>query len=163
LPGLRLSAAQVGRRYVRDFGARSGTLLRDPAGAGQAGLSRDKIVQGKAPSWPIERGMAGPGLLAHVLVSKYADHLPLYRQAEIFGREGVELDRATLADWVAGTSQLMEMEPLCEVLQQQAWARPRPDGCGRMCETIDQREIPHHRRYGSLTRRIARENIQNST
>lgn len=78
--------------------------------------SCDKIVQAKAPSRPIERGIAGPGLLAHVLVSKYADHLPLYRQAEIFEREGVELDRATLADWVAGTSQLME--PLVEALLQ---------------------------------------------
>lgn len=78
--------------------------------------SCDKIVQAKAPSRPIERGIAGPGLLAHVLVSKYADHLPLYRQAEIFEREGVELDRATLADWVAGTSQLME--PLVEALRQ---------------------------------------------
>src|SRR5215469_1089946 len=55
--------------------------------------SCDKIVQAKAPSRPIERGMAGPGLLAHVLVSKYADHLPLYRQAEIFELEGVPLDR----------------------------------------------------------------------
>jgi transposase len=78
--------------------------------------SCDKIVQAKAPSRPIERGIAGPGLLAHVLVSKYADHLPLYRQAEIFAREGMELDRATLADWVAGTSQLME--PLVESLRQ---------------------------------------------
>jgi len=78
--------------------------------------SCDKIVQAKAPSRPIERGMAGPGLLAHVLVSKYADHLPLYRQSEIFEREGVPLDRATLADWVAGTSGLME--PLVEVLRE---------------------------------------------
>ncbi len=44
----------------------------------------DKIVQAEAPSRPSERGLAGPGLLAHVLVSKYADHLPLYRQAEIY-------------------------------------------------------------------------------
>src|SRR5215467_6486595 len=78
--------------------------------------SCDKIVQAQAPSRTIERGIAGPGLLAHVLVSKYADHLPLYRQAEIFAREGVELDRATLADWVTGTSQLME--PLVEALRQ---------------------------------------------
>jgi len=77
--------------------------------------SCDKIVQAQAPSRPIERGIAGPGLLAHVLVSKYADHLPLYRQAEIFEREGVELDRATLADWVAGTSRLME--PLADGLR----------------------------------------------
>jgi transposase len=70
--------------------------------------SCDRIVQGKAPSRPIERGMAGPGLLAHVLVAKYGDHLPLYRQEEIFAREGVELARATLADWVAQTSELVK-------------------------------------------------------
>lgn len=44
----------------------------------------DCIVQAEAPSRPIERGMAGPGLLAHVLVSKYCDHSPLYRQSEIY-------------------------------------------------------------------------------
>jgi transposase len=75
----------------------------------------DKIVQAEAPSRPIARGMAGPGLLAHVLVSKYADHLPLYRQEEIYAREGVELDRATLADWVGGVSELIQ--PLIEALR----------------------------------------------
>jgi transposase len=75
----------------------------------------DRIVQAAAPSRPIERGLAGPGLLAHVLVSKYGDHLPLYRQSEIYAREGVELDRATLADWVGGTSRLFE--PLVEALR----------------------------------------------
>jgi len=58
-----------------------------------------KIVQPAAPSRPIERGLAGPGLLAHVLVSKYSDHLPLYRQSQIFARAGIDLDRSTLADW----------------------------------------------------------------
>jgi transposase len=77
----------------------------------------DKIVQAEAPSRPIARGMAGPGLLAHVLVSKYADHLPLYRQEEIYAREGVELDRSTLADWVGGTSKLLG--PLVEALRRQ--------------------------------------------
>jgi transposase len=67
-----------------------------------------KIVQPAAPSRPIERGLAGPGLLAHVLVSKYCDHLPLYRQSQIFAREGIELDRSTLADWVGGASALLE-------------------------------------------------------
>lgn len=67
-----------------------------------------KIVQPCAPSRPIERGLAGPGLLAHVLVSKYCDHLPLYRQSQIFAREGIELDRSTLADWVGGASALLE-------------------------------------------------------
>jgi transposase len=76
----------------------------------------DVIVQAEAPSRPITRGMAGPGLLAHVLVSKYADHLPLYRQSEIYAREGVELERSTLADWVGSTSKLLE--PLNEALRQ---------------------------------------------
>jgi len=75
----------------------------------------ERIVQAEAPSRPIARGLAGPGLLAHVLVSKYGDHLPLYRQSEIYGRAGVELDRSTLADWVGGTSQLFE--PLVEALR----------------------------------------------
>ncbi len=75
----------------------------------------DKIVQAEAPSRPIARGMAGPGLLAHVLVSKYSDHLPLYRQEEIYERQGVELDRATLADWVGGVSELLQ--PLLEALR----------------------------------------------
>jgi transposase len=74
----------------------------------------EKIVQSAAPSRPIDRGMAGPGLLAHVLVAKYADHLPLYRQAGIYAREGVELDRSTLADWVGQTSALVR--PLIEAL-----------------------------------------------
>ena len=75
----------------------------------------DVIVQAQAPSRPIARGMAGAGLLAHVLVSKYADHLPLHRQSEIYAREGVELERSTLADWVGSASKLLE--PLNEVLR----------------------------------------------
>jgi transposase len=75
----------------------------------------DKIVQAEAPSRPIPRGLAGPGLLAHVLVSKYCDHLPLYRQEEIYEREGVELNRATLADWMGGASGLLQ--PLIEALR----------------------------------------------
>jgi transposase len=80
----------------------------------------ERIVQAEAPSRPIQRGVAGPGLLAHVLVSKYCDHLPLYRQSEIYAREGVELERSTLADWVGGTSQLLE--PLVEVLRRHVMA-----------------------------------------
>jgi len=67
-----------------------------------------QIVQAPAPNRVIDRGLAGPGLLAHVLVSKYADHLPLYRQAEIYQREGIELDRSTLADWVGGVSRTLQ-------------------------------------------------------
>jgi transposase len=67
----------------------------------------EKLVQARAPARPIARGIAGPGLLAHVLVSKYQDHLPLYRQSQIFAREGIDLERSTLADWVGGASELL--------------------------------------------------------
>jgi transposase len=75
----------------------------------------DCIVQAEAPSRPIERGLPGPGLLAHVLVSKYCDHQPLYRQSEIYARQGVELERSTMADWVGASSRLLE--PLVEALR----------------------------------------------
>jgi transposase len=80
----------------------------------------DCIVQAEAPSRPIERGLAGPGLLAHVLVSKYCDHQPLYRQSEIYARQGVELERSTLADWVGGASKLLG--PLVEALRRYVMA-----------------------------------------
>lgn len=60
--------------------------------------SCEKIVQPFAPTRPIRRGMIGPGLLAHILVSKFDDHLPLYRQAEIFARLGADIPRSTLID-----------------------------------------------------------------
>ena len=59
----------------------------------------EKITQTPAPSRPIPRSMAGPGLLAHILVSKFDDHLPLYRQNEIFARMGAEIPASTLVDW----------------------------------------------------------------
>jgi transposase len=65
------------------------------------------VVEAPAPARPIDRGLPGPGLLAHVLVSKYADHLPLYRQSQIYAREGVDLDRSTLAGWVGAASELL--------------------------------------------------------
>jgi transposase len=80
----------------------------------------ERIVQAPAPSRPIARGLAGPGLLAHVLVSKYADHLPLYRQCEIYERHGIELERSTLADWVGGSSALLD--PLVEALRRYVMA-----------------------------------------
>lgn len=65
------------------------------------------IHQAGAPSHPLDRGLAGAGLLTHVLVSKYADHLPLYRQSQMYAREGVMLERSTLADWVASSARLL--------------------------------------------------------
>lgn len=75
----------------------------------------DRIVQATAPSRPIARGIAGPGLLAHVLVAKYCDHLPLYRQSGIYAREGVELERSTLAGWVGQCNALLR--PLVAALE----------------------------------------------
>ena len=80
----------------------------------------EQIVEAPAPSRPIERGLAGPALLAHVLMSKYGHHLPLYRQSEIFAREGVDLDRSTLAGWVGATSELLA--PLVAALRDHVMA-----------------------------------------
>ena len=74
----------------------------------------DGIVEAPAPSRPVERGIAGPGLLARVLTAKYCEHLPLYRQTEILARQGVELSRALLSNWVDTCCRLMA--PLDEAL-----------------------------------------------
>ncbi len=75
----------------------------------------DAIVQAQAADRPIQRGLAGPRLLAHVLAAKYCDHLPLYRQSDIYAREGVELTRSTLAEWVGQCTGLLS--PLVEALR----------------------------------------------
>lgn len=81
-----------------------------------------RIAQTPMPTLPIEKGVPGAGLVAHVLVSKFADHLPLYRQAQIFARDGVELDRSTLADWV-GTSAAL-LQPLADAVAAHILAGP---------------------------------------
>ena len=68
----------------------------------------EAFAQAELPSRPITRGRPGPGLLAHVLVSKYCDHLPLYRQSEIYARDKVDLHRSTLTDWVGRSTALLE-------------------------------------------------------
>jgi transposase len=75
----------------------------------------EAITQAAMPSLPIERGRPGPGLIAHVLVSKYADHLPLYRQSGMYERQGIDLERSTLAEWVGRASALLA--PLVEALR----------------------------------------------
>ena len=85
--------------------------------------SCESIAQAPVPSLPIQRGLATPALLAHVLVAKYADHCPLYRQAEIYARAGVELDRSTLADWVGQSARLVR--PLVDALGAHVMAAER--------------------------------------
>jgi transposase len=83
----------------------------------------ESITQPPAPSHPIARGRAGPGLLAQILFAKYGMHLPLQRQSTAYGHEGIELDVSTLADWVgAAAATLM---PLVEVIQAQVFAAER--------------------------------------
>ena len=66
------------------------------------------VVQAPAPSRLIEGGLPTEAAIAHVIVGKYADHLPLYRQAQIYARQGVELDRSTLADWTGRAAWLLQ-------------------------------------------------------
>jgi len=75
----------------------------------------EKIVQEPAPTRPIPRGMAGPGLLAHILVAKFDDHLPLYRQGEIFARLGADIPRSTLIDWCGQA--VRALTPLAEKIK----------------------------------------------
>src|SRR5450631_3127486 len=82
----------------------------------------ETIVQAPPPSLPIERGRPGPGLLAHVAVAKYADGLPLHRQSGIYAREGVDLDRSTMAEWMGRIAALLS--PLTEAIGRHVCAGP---------------------------------------
>jgi transposase len=73
------------------------------------------IVQAPAPSRPIERGLPGPGLLAHVTAGKYCYHQPLYRQSEVYGYAGVSIARSTLTQWVGAASRLVD--PLVQAVR----------------------------------------------
>lgn len=77
----------------------------------------DGIVIADLPSRPIDKGIAGPGLLAQIIIDKYTDHLPVYRQVQRFEREGIKLSSSTLTDWISGTCSLLE--PLYEQLKRQ--------------------------------------------
>src|SRR6516162_250428 len=77
----------------------------------------DTVVAGAAPDHAIARGRAGAGLLAHIVVSKYDDHLPLYRQAEIYARDGVSLETSTLSGWVGATA--AALTPLVDALAEE--------------------------------------------
>jgi transposase len=86
----------------------------------------DAITQASAPAMPTPRGRATPATLAHLLVSKYCDHLPLYRQSEIYAREGLELDRSTLGDWVGQAAWLLD--PVVAQIRQHVFAAEKIHG-----------------------------------
>jgi transposase len=74
---------------------------------------KDGVSSPPPPERPIARGIAGPGLIAQIVVSKFGDHLPLYRQEDIFTRHGLHLSRSTLCDWVSAAADLFR--PLYEL------------------------------------------------
>ncbi len=103
----------------------------------------DAITQAPAPAMPTPRGRATPAMLAHLLVSKYCDHLPLYRQSEFYARDGVERDRSTLCDWVGQATWLLA--PIVEGIRRHVFAAEKIPGTtrhmamhrGRICSTIE--------------------------
>lgn len=78
------------------------------------------ITQAPAPHRPIARSYASPELLSNIMVSKYLDHLPLYRQCDIFARQGMEISDSTMGDWVGGVHELLL--PLMEELRKYVFA-----------------------------------------
>jgi transposase len=81
------------------------------------------VIAAPKPALPIAKGLPGPGLLAHLIVSKYADHLPLYRLERIYERQGLFLPRSTLCDWLAACAALLQPVYACliaEVLRARA-------------------------------------------
>ncbi len=104
-------------------------VIRRPRYACRA--CEEAVVQAPAPERPITGGMATEALLAHVLVTKYADFLPLYRQAQIFARQGIELDRSTLCDWVGRAC--WWLEPLWRLLRRHVMSSTRSSPMTRCC------------------------------
>jgi transposase len=140
----------------------------------------DTVVAAPACDHAIARGRAGAGLLAHIVVSKYDDHLPLYRQAEIFARDGVSLETSTLSGWVGATA--AALQPLVDALASDSWpatpcmsmtprcrswrqvlARPRPADCGPMCVTSGRLSARGHRPLCSSTRPTAKASTRELT
>lgn len=97
----------------------------------------EAMVQSPAPTRPVRRGMAGPGLLAHILVSKYDDHLPLYRQGEIFSRMGADIARSTLIDWCGQAVAILR--PLTALIRQQVFASTRLHADDTPVQVLDPR------------------------
>jgi len=84
---------------------------------------QDKVITAAMPNQPIDKGFAGPGLLADVLVKKYDDHLPLYRQSEILARHGIELSRNTMCDWVMQCADILK--PIVDAMKPDLLSSPK--------------------------------------
>jgi transposase len=87
------------------------------------GAKGPAVIAAAKPAGPIDKGLPGPGLLAQIIVSKYFDHLPLYRQERIFARQGVELARSTTCDWMAACAEVLRplYDLMVSVVLQSRW------------------------------------------
>lgn len=96
---------KIGEEVTEELEFKPGTLYVNRYIRPKYARPKDEgIAIGMLPSRPIEKGIAGPGLLAHMMISKYVDHLPVYRQRRQFKRYGIELAESTLYDWIKGAA-----------------------------------------------------------
>ena len=165
-PGCGGPPSRDRRERQRDARLGAGDITRAAHPPPQICLSPvcSTVMQMPAPERVIAGGLATPALLAHVLVSKYADHIPLYRQSRIFARHGMELERSTLAGWVGGACwwldalherlgrHIIRLQPSCSPTTRRsrfsirgADAR-RQGGCGSMRVTSGAGRDPNRRR-----------------
>lgn len=77
------------------------------------------MMQAPMPELPIPRGMVDASFLAHIVIAKFCDHIPLYRLAEICARSGLDIDRSQLAEWLGHVAWLLA--PLVELIAAQSW------------------------------------------
>lgn len=107
-PASKVRVQIVRPKYVDPDVERTSPVPRGaPLGAGEVQGKSRRFIIADLPSLPVPRCLAGPGLLAHVLVSKYGDHLPMNRQERILAREGLRVSRSTLCDWARGSTNLL--------------------------------------------------------
>lgn len=133
----------------------------------------ETMVQAPMPELPIPRGMVDASFLAHIIIAKFCDHLPLYRQAEIYARLGLDIDRSQLAEWLGHVAWLLR--PLVELIAAHVMAgrvihaddtpvdvlapgpaRPKPGGCGSICAMSVRTQAMRRRPCSTATRPIGR-------
>src|SRR5271167_4129042 len=115
------------------------------------------VVQASLPARPIEKGRPGPGLLAHVVTSKYADHLPLYRIEQIFGRHGIEVSRRTLSEWNGAVADLLA--PIVGAIKRQILASEWIQSDDTTLEVQDPEREPAYRQGHLWVYRGARADV----
>jgi len=110
-------AVKIGEEITEQLEYKPGTLyVKKYVRPKYAVKSKEKVIISDLPSFPITKGIAGPGLLAHILISKFVDHLPFYRQIQQFKRQDVEIASSTMNDWLTASCNLLS--PLYDKLKE---------------------------------------------